>query len=121
LIKENYLKSCGLIINNDNIDEHFAVFGENFKIMKDHTFIKRVDQYMELFFNNNAKKDIFDPITIINKWKSVYYGSVIYEYNMKIYKIAKKSRVNSLTKIDVTNKIKFLLKCLINHRIKIKH
>ncbi len=116
-IKYNYLKKIGFSGFESNQIYHDAVFGENFKMNREMIFLRKVDLYMNEFYNWNAQSRHFNEKLVIERWSNIFFGNMLYEYNLHTFQIMRESNLNNFLEMSYYNKFKFLIKCLINYKI----
>lgn len=117
-IKLNQLGNLHLAPVAEQIIAHQCLFDGMFKTYRDHRSVKRADDWMYEIYKANKKYNIYNEKILLEFWRSVFFKTCLYSYDLRIWSVLKTSWAWQLCNIPFSEKAKQFFKCLVNWNIK---
>lgn len=117
-IKLSQLKHLHLSPSPSEAIAHLCLFDGMFKKYKEAANVKSADEWMYKIYLANKKYNIYNEQLLLQFWKSVFFRTGLFYYDLGIWGVLKNSWCLKLCNVSFKEKTKQLVKCLINRKIK---
>lgn len=96
---------------------HLCVFDGLFKKYSEAEYIKSADSWMFKIFEANKKYKIYNEQLFLRSWRSVFFGTGLFSYDLKIWKVLRNSWCLKLCHVPVHQQAKQFVKCLVKWKV----
>lgn len=117
-IKLGQLKYLQLQPTDKEERAHLCLFDGQFDRYREPVVIKEADEWMDKIVQANRRLGIYEEKLLLKEWRSRFFGSYIYEYNMQVWKIIRHSSCARLCRATPRQKLRLLIKCLMGWHAK---
>jgi glycosyltransferase involved in cell wall biosynthesis len=116
-IKLKQLNFLDLKPNSSEELAHLCVFDGLFKKFSDAEYVKAADGWMLKIFKANKKYNIYNEQLLLQFWRSVFFGTGLFSYDLKIWNVLKSSWCLRLCHVPVKQQAKQFVKCLLRWKV----
>lgn len=117
-IKLAQLLRLNLVPDSDEIIAHLCLFDDFFEKYREAKYVKKADEWMYKIILANKNYKIYNEELLLEYWESVFFGSSLYSYDLKIWRILKNSFCLKLCNISLYAQARQFIKCLLCRRVK---
>ena len=112
-VKLDQLKYFDLNPSEEEIGFHLCMFNNDFYFKRDANTIKKVDEWMYNLYLKNVSLGIFEEGLFFKLWRERFFGKGLYQYNLSIWSVLKKSYCKQYCNISAVKYYKQFLKCIL--------
>lgn len=114
IIKTKSLLRNGFTVNEDSALLIDCMFNGGFVKYRSAYCVKRADEFMDFIYKENLIIKYYGEGDLVEYWFSVFYGSLLYEYNWPIFQVLLNSRIRSYKRIPFLRLFRQGFKCIVN-------
>jgi glycosyltransferase involved in cell wall biosynthesis len=96
---------------------HLCVFDGMFKTYKDAAHVRNADEWMHKIFLANKEYNVFNERLLLQFWRSVFFGTGLFYYDLAIWKVLMNSWCVKLCNVSFAEKTRQFVKCLLQWKI----
>jgi hypothetical protein len=116
-VKIGLLRSLGITPDETERKLHLFLFNDQYKELRDNELLPEADAWMNKIVSANLRHRQFNDRRLRALWRAKLFVTCIDRYDLRKWKILKKTLCYKAAEVPTGEKVKLFIKCLVRRKV----